>query len=230
GIECGCCFDDAAPFGQMVQCPEGHLFCKSCAKRAAEEQIGMRKVNLRCMDGDGCLALFSDFEIQRFLPSKTYKLLQRLRQDIDVERAGIEGLEGCPSCSYACVIDNLAEKLFRCENARCGKVSCRACKRDDHLPQSCEEAEDEEIRTRAQHRVEEVLSETLMRRCPKPGCQTPIIKSDGCNKMACPRCNQSMCYVCRQSVPHKIGYSHFSNVHERMGERSDGSKCPLWDN
>jgi hypothetical protein len=31
-----------------VQCPEAHLFCMECARRAAEEAIGRRNVVRQC--------------------------------------------------------------------------------------------------------------------------------------------------------------------------------------
>ncbi len=48
-IECGCCFGEY-DFGEMIQCPEAHLFCKECARRNAEESIGNDKPVVRCMD------------------------------------------------------------------------------------------------------------------------------------------------------------------------------------
>lgn len=54
GVECGCCFAEYA-FDFMVQCPDAHLFCKTCAKRNAEEAVGNRKPFIRCMDQSGML-------------------------------------------------------------------------------------------------------------------------------------------------------------------------------
>jgi hypothetical protein len=54
GIECPVCCDDSFPLDALAQCPDGHVFCKACCRRMAEEQIGMRKHELRCMDEDGC--------------------------------------------------------------------------------------------------------------------------------------------------------------------------------
>ncbi|KAN0061915.1 hypothetical protein ACQY0O_005910 [Thecaphora frezii] len=144
GIECGCCFDDQIPFEHFIQCRDGHLFCKTCAQRYAEERIGIRSADLKCMYGDGCEAGFAKSEIQRFLPKKTYELLVRLSQEVSVQRAEIENLEVCPFCSYACVMENPDEKLFRCLNQECEKSSCRACKAEDHLPFTCKEAEAKE--------------------------------------------------------------------------------------
>ena len=38
--ECGCCFDDATPFEEMVQCPDGHLFCPACVQHLVETVVG----------------------------------------------------------------------------------------------------------------------------------------------------------------------------------------------
>lgn len=55
-----------------------------------------------------------------------HNILQRK----ELEAAGIQGLESCPACEYAVVIENENEKLFRCEMEDCGLVSCRACRRE----------------------------------------------------------------------------------------------------
>jgi TRIAD3 protein (E3 ubiquitin-protein ligase RNF216) len=91
----------------------------------------------------------------RFLSEKTLYLWHRIKAEKDVEQAGIEGLESCPFCPYSVVIENEAEKLFRCENEDCRAITCRKCKKavrirfhsrlanadefvaQDHLPKSC---------------------------------------------------------------------------------------------
>lgn len=61
-------------------------------------------------------------------------LYERVKQQQEIENAGIEGLEACPFCEWKCVIEvsNVEEKLFRCgnEDGGCGAVSCRMCKKE----------------------------------------------------------------------------------------------------
>lgn len=152
------------------------------------------------MVGDGCL--FTEAEYKRFLPETSISLLHKvslrlhslpyltervraqIRMEKEVDLAGFEDLAKCPFCPYACVIENAQERLFRCMRVGCEVVSCRECKKVDHLPKSClEVSEDRIIDNR--HTVEEAMTAALMRACPK--CSNPYVKESGCNKMSCVR-------------------------------------------
>lgn len=222
GIECGCCFS-LYPFDKMVQCPEAHLFCKSCMSSYASNLLGEHNPNIVCMDQSGCKLPFPQSELERFLTPKLLELYHRVRQRKDIEDAGLENLEECPFCDYKCVIENEMEKLFRCENVDCGAVSCRECKKPDHLPKTCKEVESDK-HLDAQHIVEEAMTRALMRNCPK--CQKAFIKEHGCNKMTCPNCRTVSCYICREVIK---GYEHFGNNSSPYNAQVDKSKCLLWD-
>ncbi|KAF8532182.1 hypothetical protein JB92DRAFT_2845293 [Gautieria morchelliformis] len=215
GIECGCCFSKF-PFDRMVQCPEAHLFCRSCCRAYASTQLGQHDHRLRCMDQSGCKELFHECELARFLPEKLLALYHRLKQQKEIAAAELEGLEECPFCEYKVVIENPDEKLFRCESADCGEVSCRACKKPDHLPKSCKEVQDDKHLS-VRHFIEEAMTKALMRNCPK--CNKGFVKENGCNKMICPNCHTVSCYICREVI---VGYNHFGAQGRRF-------MCNLWD-
>ncbi|KAF5376094.1 hypothetical protein D9615_007750 [Tricholomella constricta] len=226
GIECGCCFSKC-PFDKMVQCPETHLFCAPCMTSYASTLLGTHDPNIKCMDQSGCTVLIPASELKRFLPEKLMALWERVKQRKEVEAAGLEGLEECPFCEWGCVIENPDEKLLRCGNMEgCGAVSCRGCKKLDHLPKSCKEME-EDKHLDGRHAVEEAMTQALMRNCPK--CQKSFIKESGCNKMTCPNCQTLSCYVCRQVIK---GYDHFNPLQAGQAGRSNdpnAGKCLLWD-
>jgi TRIAD3 protein (E3 ubiquitin-protein ligase RNF216) len=154
------------------------------------------------MDTSSCLALFPDSELTRLLSVKSLHLYHRLKQASELESAGIEGLESCPNCPFSAIIENPDEKLFRCMAPDCGTVTCRKCRRVEHLPKSCEGefnacscrkshelslAENEaERRLDKRHAVEDAMSAALIRQCPK--CEKPYVKEWGCNKITVSRC------------------------------------------
>jgi len=75
------------------------------------------------------------------------------------------------------------------------------------------------------HALEEALTATKLRRCPS--CKTPFLKEAGyCNKIKCPACRTTVCYICRQVVPTK-GYDHFC-VHAYDVCPHECGKCVLW--
>ncbi|KAK7466958.1 hypothetical protein VKT23_004022 [Stygiomarasmius scandens] len=223
GIECGCCFS-SHPFDKMVQCEDAHLFCSSCVTTYAEGLLGSHNINIVCMDQSGCKQLFPISELRRLLPEKLMELYERVKQRKEIEMAGLENLEECPFCEYKCVIENPDEKLFRCGNEEtCGAITCRQCKKPDHLPKSCKEMEEDRLLD-GRHAIEEAMTRALMRNCPN--CGKAFVKEDGCNKMTCPNCRTLSCYVCRKVIK---GYDHFSQSNGAPNSSGSSSKCPLWE-
>ncbi|KAF9984449.1 hypothetical protein BGZ75_003960 [Mortierella antarctica] len=76
----------------------------------------------------------------------------------------------------------------------------------------------------AQHRVEEQMSQALIRECPK--CKSRFFKTEGCNKMTCPECHTKMCYVCKKEIK---DYSHFDQTPANSAPRNK-NLCRLWEN
>ncbi|GAA5944602.1 E3 ubiquitin-protein ligase RNF216 [Sporobolomyces koalae] len=223
-FECGCCFADTG-FSQLIICTEGCQFCRDCAIMNAETQIGMRKYILPCMSTSGCPATFPDSEIVKFLRRKSRDALHKIRQEKEIDSAQLEGLEKCPFCPFACIIENEQERLLHCQRPDCAVISCRQCKKKDHLPKTCQEVT-EDAKIDAVHRVEEAMSAALIRKCPK--CSEPYIKEkDSCNKITCASCQTLSCYICGEIIP---GYEHFRNAGTNAPRGSKAKlHCPLWD-
>ena len=68
---------------------------------------------------------------------------------IEIQKAGINGLEYCPFCPFAKMAEGpKCQKVsgrgdFVCESPDCGKRSCRNCKKISHAPKSCDELRDD---------------------------------------------------------------------------------------
>ncbi|KAI9355327.1 hypothetical protein DFJ73DRAFT_825167 [Zopfochytrium polystomum] len=219
-IECGCCYGEYS-LVQMTQCQDGHLFCMECARKAAENVIGLRKTEIMCLDSSGCKFPFPRCEMERFLSEKVLDGYDRLCQEEAIRKAGLSGLVTCPFCDYGAIMstDATVDKLFHCKSAGCGTISCRLCRKPNHLPKSCAEAAKDDVLD-VRHKVEEEMTKALLRECN--GCKAKFFKTDGCNKMQCPQCQQLMCYVCKKSIK---GYDHFHN----STKPCPTGLCPLWD-
>ena len=71
------------------------------------------------------------------------------------------------------------------------------------------------------------MTAARVRTCPN-GCKQPFYKVEGCNKMTCPTCKSSICYVCRKIIPKSVGYKHFCQT-PHCRHRSC-NMCPLYTN
>lgn len=214
-VECGCCYDDVL-FEESTVCEEGDIFCKNCVRKGAEVRIGEGHTTFPCLKD--CGVYFSLDVLQTVLHESVFSKLLKRKQIIEVQAAGIVGLESCPFCEFA-TIPSPESRIFTCLNPECGKESCRFCQRVSHVPLRCEEVEsDNEVKMRTY--IENKMTEALVRTCWK--CKAQFVKENGCNKMQC-ACGAKMCYVCRKPV---VGYTHFAN--EEGAVISKIRKCPLY--
>jgi len=236
-LECECCFQECLS-EEMVQCSAGHLFCKDCTRRYIESKFGGDggPTALVCMSTDGCKEPLPLSELRRVLPSALVERYEELFKKASIEAAVLSGmsLEKCPFCDFAVVMDLSPEenKIFVCQNEECGKESCRLCKEENHIPLKCCEVERKK-QTSYRVMVEESMSEALIRVCEKckaRGIASRFVKSDGCNKMTCPKCKSFVCYQCNELIDRSVGYGHFCQHPREPNQKtcSKCTKCNLW--
>ena len=223
-IECGCCFGEF-PFEEIVQCSDGHLFCKECLHGYAKEIIfgsAMATVKLVCM-GDDCNQPFPYNQLEKCLTKDEIQKYELRLQEDCLAKAELDNLQKCPYCEFAAIIPD-DQKVFACMNPKCMKESCVECKEDwkEHFGKKCNEIE-KKSQTNLRLSYEEKMTIAKVRKCAK--CSLTFTKLDGCNKMTC-RCGTTQCYVCRKSG---IDYGHFCR-HPRDPGKNCGkcSACSLW--
>ncbi|GAA5869075.1 hypothetical protein JCM3774_002467 [Rhodotorula dairenensis] len=188
-VECQCCLE-SIPLAQVGHCSDGHAFCASCLTKRASDAIASKKPELACFAiGTACTASFAPIELKRAVPHKLLDKLDDLQLQVELDRAGLAGLEKCPFCPFAAVIDE-GDIHFPCQG--CKIVSCRRCRQEEHGARPCPVLP----RTEAEvlHQIEEAMSEAIIRRCPS--CGVACTKTEGCNKMTCGPCGAHFCYVC----------------------------------
>ncbi|XP_048349876.1 E3 ubiquitin-protein ligase RNF216 [Sphaerodactylus townsendi] len=221
-IECRCCYGEFA-FEELTQCADGHLFCKECLIKYAQEAVfGSGKSELSCMEGS-CTCSFPTSELEKVLPENILRKYYERKAEEEVAAACADELVRCPYCNFPALLDKEV-KRFSCPNPRCRKETCRKCQGlwKEHMNLTCEQlAEKDDIKYRTS--IEEKMTAARIRKCHK--CATGLIKSEGCNRMSC-RCGAQMCYLCRAAIN---GYDHFCQHPRSPGAAcQDCTKCSLW--
>lgn len=127
----------------------------------------MSRYELRCMSMTSCLGTFTHAQRSRFLDQKLTAALDRIECEAMLRLAQLENLEKCPACDFAAEYPPVEEnKVFVCMDPKCGKMTCRLCRKDSHLPKTCAEAALENGYS-ARREIEEAMSEALIRMCNK---------------------------------------------------------------
>jgi len=201
-LECGCCFSEY-PFESIVQCSEGHLFCKSCLKQYVETTIfADGKSNLNCMStSESCCGFFTGSMLRSSLPDKILEKYDEAYARDSIKSAKIE-LIACHNCQVQVEMCDNAGIVMRCPS--CYEETCKLCGEEAHIPLKCSEVE-ERHETNSRLLIEENMTMKETRTCPN--CKKNFIRSDGCDKVICP-CGTSICYICRADISIQ-GYRHF---------------------
>lgn len=219
-FECGCCYIEYS-FESMIQCSEGHLFCKKCIQSYVEEMIfGNNNSTLTCISSsEKCNGTFPQSMLQLALPEKTFERYSTLMTQNELKKANVNNLGTCYNCHFQAEVSD--GKVLHCP--QCNRETCVECGEVAHIPLKCNEVEKKKD-TNKRLSVEEAMTQARIRECPK--CKTRFFKTEGCNKMTC-SCGINICYTCRKDIT-KEGYSHFCQIPHCNHSTCKG--CKLYSN
>jgi TRIAD3 protein (E3 ubiquitin-protein ligase RNF216) len=86
--------------------------------------IGQGKTDFKCLDG-ACSEHFSLSTLQHVLSVNIFSIVLRKMQEEEIQKADIPDLVSCPFCSFATIMPDQNDKVFKCLNPECLKESCR---------------------------------------------------------------------------------------------------------
>ncbi|GAA5948772.1 hypothetical protein JCM10213_008673, partial [Rhodosporidiobolus nylandii] len=174
-FECPICAEEYFRGEVLVACTEGHALCATCAREGSKAAFENLDVTLRCLADSDCEAHYHPDERVKFLDYQQLAQLDKIRMEKDLAGLAGDGLLQCPFCPYAALYED-ADQLteFDCLQPHCGKRSCIKCKHIAHPGVPCALANPSAV-----HKLEEQMSEALIRRCGK--CRMPYTKVEGCN-------------------------------------------------
>lgn len=249
-LECQCCYVEY-DFEVMVSCRGGHLFCKTCLQKHTEQRVfgignlgvkhstnsnnkhggstftknsssSSKALEILCMTSN-CTLGFNEAQLCKALPEKVLKKYNELQFEAVLESANMDDVSKCPQCHFIAVADPaLPPMLFHCP--QCNFKSCKECGEEYHPNIRCDEVESKN-ETDGRTKVEEAMTNALIRTCPRPFCRKKFLKNDGCNKMTC-SCGAFICYVCRKEIPADVAYKHFCQTPHCQHKTC--KLCPLY--
>lgn len=222
-IDCTCCFIDNK-FEEFGQCTNGHLICKKCIKTHAENTIYQTlSAKIACIScNEKCIGLIDDALLEQILDARVFSEYKNLKNLAEIKELCVDdiNIKICQHCNSGSDIGDSNQSLLIC--MECFKDTCLKCNHVAHPGQDCYSLG--KVAGNIRHSIEDKMTETMIIHCP--GCQTALFKNEGCNKVTCV-CGIITCYICKQIVTKKVGYSHFCR--ERNCVNSECKMCHLWE-
>lgn len=220
-FECSCCCDEKM-MEDFGQCTEGHLICKVCIKKHAENTIYQQlSCKIKCIDcNETCFGEFSEETLMYVLSERVFSEYKNLKKLDDIKELCVDdiNIKLCQHCGAGTDIgENCNQTLLVC--MECFKDTCLKCNQVDHPGKDCYSLGNV-IQSKRQE-IEDKMSEALIVKCNQ--CNKSIFKNEGCNKITCV-CGTHNCYICKEIISKKVGYSHFCKKHD-----CNCDKCHLWE-
>lgn len=221
-IECCCCCDDKQ-IEDFGQCSDGHLICKVCIKKHAENTIYQQlSCKIKCIDcNEKCYGEFSEETLQKILNERVFVEYKNLKKIEEINQLCVDdiNIKLCQHCGAGTDIgEDSVQTLLVC--MECFKDTCLKCNQVDHPGKQCYSLGN--VSQGRRQEIEDKMTEALIVKCKN--CNKSIFKNDdGCNKIKCV-CGKYNCYVCKEIIPQHVGYSHFCR-----SENCNCNKCHLWE-
>ena len=171
---------------------------------------------------EGCKTLLPDTLLKKTLSEELFEKYEKFSVNKALET--MEDIAWCPQCEGPAFKDSPDAIVAYCNE--CDFRFCIKCHEKFHPFQRCKLLEVKSSipismlkeSNKLSNSINSALTNIYVNRYAKtcPKCKAPIIKSGGCNKMTCKKCNSYFCWICQSIIN---GYEHFNSA---------GSKCVLF--
>ena len=222
-IECSCCCDEKVieTFGT---CSDGHLICKVCIKKHAENTIyQLLSCKVKCIDcNEKCVGVFTEETLQSILDERSFIAYKNLKKLEEINEICVDdiNIKLCQHCGAGTDIGETGNQdLLVC--MECFKDTCLKCNEVDHPGKDCYSLGN--INQGKRQLIEDKISEVLILKCNN--CKKSLFKNEWCNKVNC-ICGTNNCYLCKQLITKQEGYSHFCR---NMTTSCSCSMCHLYE-
>ncbi|BES94183.1 IBR [Nesidiocoris tenuis] len=233
---CQICYLDVAGSNCIEFRPCKHVYCKDCMGQYFKTRISEAQVTTMPCPQEKCSSEANPQQVKDVVGPSLFTKYDNLLLNVTLDQ--MDDITYCPrvACGSAVVRDG-DDKMAACP--ACRYAFCVYCKRAYHGVEPCrmksaevkrivDEYQKGDSATRAnlekrygraqiQGFVNDMLSsdwiETNSKNCPK--CDASIEKSEGCNKMACGKCQSNFCWLCLAILDRNKPYVHFQDTTSR---------------
>ena len=228
--DCNVCFEEVIGRDCFCFSPCDHTYCNNCMTSYFSVLIKAGDVNNLGCPYDNCESEAIPVQVKVLVTPAEFEKYERLLLQRSIDQ--MEDVVRCPR-SFCDTVNIRESDTLMVICSSCSLAFCILCDRTWHGVAPCElksgkhkelleewEAADEGgrealMKRYGRNRVKNIVSEHQSSQyldenaTACPNCKTSIQKTDGCNKMHCPACHKSFCWLCNSLISEKDPYAHF---------------------